>query len=657
MTYPKPFQTSILLLSFAELAFTFTAYKPNCSESPNGVNYLSPPEYRGTLDIVWSCFAIVFTCTWAVQHLSVPLAEEAQTSASDQLRKPKSSLQRIKTFLSSLKTPEAIFLARKLRWMLLSIAAPEFVLGKAMAERWAAVESKRQSDVDGWTTMHAFFANMRGFVLRFNVNAVKMPLKPSEPDELRRSLHRLRPGPFLHGEAPYYEQDPLRAEQIEFDHANLKSREGKEKPNDHEEATKTSLDTRANPEPLPEDAVLEQQSNLPPPSQGLNMGVRSTLQRTTPDISLSLFTPHSLSRRHTAEPLTLATPTTLVNSPRTPSHSPALSGTSPASQHRADFAQHQSATVSPSTPIGPAALFANMTFEKGAPRTYPTWTASWPLNSMQIQYAQQNGIIPRSTFVAHEALKDRSKGDSFIKGFAILQITALVIQIIARSFQDLATTLLEVNVLAFAACAIVTYIFLWHKPQDVKVPIYIDIAPTVLTRGQIIDLAARAPVATLVIKDYWLHGVSIRAQSDNVFPWTPGIRLKLPFNSTPMLVSPVIFGIGGGGLIFGAIHFVAWNFHFPTPVERLLWRMSCTVLIVFPLIGTAFYWTMQRFAAKLGVEDTKVNRALRPMSWVIGLVYLLARGYLVVEVFRDLAYPQPSISQQVNWPSLISYLD
>ncbi|KAI4126517.1 MAG: hypothetical protein LQ338_003707 [Usnochroma carphineum] len=191
--------------------------------------------------------------------------------------------------------------------------------------------------------------------------------------------------------------------------------------------------------------------------------------------------------------------------------------------------------------------------------------------------------------------QDRSKGDSFIKGFAILQITALVIQIIARSFQSLATTLLEVNVLAFAACAIVTYILVWHKPQDVKVPIYIDL-PTTLTREQIIKLAARAPVATLMIDHFWLHGVSVRAQSDNVFPWTPGIRLRVPFTKAPILISPVTLGIGGGGIIFGAVHFVAWNFNFPTPVERLLWSISCTILVFFPLLGTAFYLVMQQFA-------------------------------------------------------------
>ncbi|KAL8694130.1 MAG: hypothetical protein Q9218_001183 [Villophora microphyllina] len=656
MSLPAPRRQLLRDHKIVPIAFAFTAYKPNCSETPNNVNYLSPPQYRGTLDIIWSCFAVVLTCTWAVQHLSVPIpAAEAPSSTSDELRRPTSSLHRVKQVLRRLRTPEVAFLARKFRWMLLSVAAPEFVLGKALAERWAAQESERQSDIDGWTTMHAFFANMRGFILRFNVNAVKMPLTPSKPDELGRSLHKLRPGPFADGEAPYYEQDIHRAELIESIHSHkIIGDDKEEKLDDVDEGGATPLDTTLKPQTQNEDVISEQHDHLP--MQEASTGIRSTLQRTTPDISLSVFTSHSLPRRHTAEPLTLATPTTLVNSPRSPRYSPALSGTSPSSQHRVDFAQTHSVAVSPATPKGPSKLPASTASQKGIPRNHPTWRASWPLNSMQIQYAQQQGIIPRAAFVAHEALKDRSKGDSFIKGFAILQITALVVQIIARSFQNLATTLLEVNVLAFAACAIVTYILLWHKPQDVKVPIYIDI-PTILTRDQIIKLAARAPVATLVINDYWLHGVSIRAQSDNVFPWTPGIRLKLPFNSDPILVSPIIFGIGGGGLIFGAIHFSAWNFHFPTPVERLLWRMSCTVLIVFPMIGTAFYWTMQRFAAKLGAEDTKVNRAIRPMSWIIGLVYLSARGYLVVEVFRALAYPEPSIFQQVNWPSLIPYLD
>lgn len=196
----------------ADIAYAFAAYKPNCSTVPDHLNYFSPPQLRGTLNIIWTCFAVVFTCTWAVQHLSVPIPCETPDLAAELSEKKAPNL--FHRILGRLKTSESSFLARKFRWMLVSIAAPEFVLGKALAERWAAQESRRQSGIEGWTSMHAFFANMRGFILRFNVNAVKTSLTPSKPDDSSRSLHKLREGSLAEGEAPYYEQDYRGAETI-----------------------------------------------------------------------------------------------------------------------------------------------------------------------------------------------------------------------------------------------------------------------------------------------------------------------------------------------------------------------------------------------------------------------------------------------------------
>lgn len=34
--------------------------------------------------------------------------------------------------------------------------------------------------------------------------------------------------------------------------------------------------------------------------------------------------------------------------------------------------------------------------------------------------------------------------------------------------------------------------------------------------------------------------------------------------------------IYAGAALFGSLHIIAWNFHFPAPVERLLWRISAT---------------------------------------------------------------------------------
>ncbi|KAF6231640.1 hypothetical protein HO173_010172 [Letharia columbiana] len=285
-----------------------------------------------------------------------------------------------------------------------------------------------------------------------------------------------------------------------------------------------------------------------------------------------------------------------------------------------------------------------------------TWKGTWALSSIQLLYACQKGIIPGPPELSTADLEDRSKGDIFVKGAAVLQISWLVIQIIARASEGLAISLLEITTLAFAACAIATYILLWHKPQDVMTPTYID-ATNILTREQVIGLAARSPVSTLFVHEFWLHGVAVRAMADTVFPWTRGIPIRLPRQGDTLYLNPIFIGIGFGGALFGTIHFVAWNFVFPTPVERMLWRVSCCVNLSMPLLGTAMYFVTIHNARKDNETDTKTNALLRPFTTICTLLYLFARLYLMTEVFRSLAYPPPTTFQDINWPSAIPHVN
>ena len=136
---------------------------------------------------------------------------------------------------------------------------------------------------------------------------------------------------------------------------------------------------------------------------------------------------------------------------------------------------------------------------------HKTWRGSWALSSIQLLYACQKGIIPGPPKLSTADLEDRSKGDVFVQGAAIVQLTWLVIQMIARGSEGLAISLLEITTLASAVCAIATYVLLWHKPQDVMTPTYID-ATNVLTRDQIIGLAARSPVSILSLKSFGFMG-------------------------------------------------------------------------------------------------------------------------------------------------------
>lgn len=107
---------------------------------PDRKGWVSQPDGRGTIDILWPYLLTSFLCTWTAIHLSVP----AQTD----------------TYW--------VVVRRKVRWMVQAILAPELVLGFATGQR---AEAQRSLEIlhglgySNWTIRHAFFANMGGFGL------------------------------------------------------------------------------------------------------------------------------------------------------------------------------------------------------------------------------------------------------------------------------------------------------------------------------------------------------------------------------------------------------------------------------------------------------------------------------------------------------------
>ncbi|KAK3326033.1 hypothetical protein B0H66DRAFT_588703 [Apodospora peruviana] len=115
-----------------------------CTIQPDGngrvTGWVSEPDFRGTWDIVWTCFVTVFICSFTVLCLNVPAKDD---------------------------TPFVLF-RRRLFWMLLAILAPEIVLTYA-AGQWSraqhSVNDFHQAGYKQWTMRMAFFADMGGFVL------------------------------------------------------------------------------------------------------------------------------------------------------------------------------------------------------------------------------------------------------------------------------------------------------------------------------------------------------------------------------------------------------------------------------------------------------------------------------------------------------------
>jgi hypothetical protein len=160
-----------LLLSFVQ---AYSEFLTTCTTPPSRTNYVSSPDTRGTLDIIWSCFFTIIACTWTIQHLNVP----EQSSHDSQ------GTRWYQFWRWDLRGPR-----RSLKWMFVTIIAPEYILGKALADLSAARQSKKQirqflnDDGAEWGLTHAFFANMGGFVLTQTCNEM-----PDSQQDLRQAV-------------------------------------------------------------------------------------------------------------------------------------------------------------------------------------------------------------------------------------------------------------------------------------------------------------------------------------------------------------------------------------------------------------------------------------------------------------------------------------
>lgn len=102
----------------------------------------SPPNQRGTIDILWSCLSTVFLCLWSMLHLNLPAPDDSYWT---------------------------IF-RRQCRWLVLGLLAPEVPMLAACGQ-WSSAKRSVQKmrslgfDKAQWTMKHAFFADSGGFVL------------------------------------------------------------------------------------------------------------------------------------------------------------------------------------------------------------------------------------------------------------------------------------------------------------------------------------------------------------------------------------------------------------------------------------------------------------------------------------------------------------
>ena len=285
------------------------------------------------------------------------------------------------------------------------------------------------------------------------------------------------------------------------------------------------------------------------------------------------------------------------------------------------------------------------------------------------------------TDIREEDILDRAASSSLSKALLVVQVAWFCMNCASRLFQGLPLSLLEVSTAAHAFCTLFTYLVWWSKPLNVATPtllrekeareVYallkcsddeyngaLEMARK-LAAGESPMLAVPRGFEKIVLAANALHHLlptperppdssSLFHKRDRtLFPGTGANKsLDEDFSvSITLAISPMLYGL---------VHLLAWNEQFPTPPERLFWRVcsfmvSCSGLVeVF--VGLPLLWLQGR-GKSVGIYSFKVFYALGIFICAIitPLAHILASGFLIVESVRQLFFLDDAAYQVPVW--------
>lgn len=300
----------------------------------------------------------------------------------------------------------------------------------------------------------------------------------------------------------------------------------------------------------------------------------------------------------------------------------------------------------------------------------------FPVTSKHIYVLVKLGLIKLDA-ITPATIEDRSKADGVVKLVTILQAGWFNLQCLARVYQRISITTLELSTVAFVVCTIATNIMWWSKPKDVFVPIVLTIDCTLeslLAKAgpQILDAELEtnnwkwSPLEKFDdLRPNFLVDVGQylpRTSSFELSAPAQKIRFRndrLPPLERDWLLNSFLIALS---LCFGAVYVAGWNISFPTATEQTIWRV-CTVM-VFGLIVA--YWAVdagvdyhqrKNQKKKNGAGNPKV--ALTPIKMalytVISLIYITIRMYILAEPFICLRSMPAVAFKTIKWSSFIPH--
>ncbi|KZP18188.1 hypothetical protein FIBSPDRAFT_1028312 [Athelia psychrophila] len=262
-----------------------------------------------------------------------------------------------------------------------------------------------------------------------------------------------------------------------------------------------------------------------------------------------------------------------------------------------------------------------------------------PLSGEDMAILVRHGCV----LPAAAEIEDKSNGDWFSKGVALLQTFWFLVQCIARRAQHLSITQLEIVTLSYCVTNLMIYTCWWHKPLNVDRPIHI-----------ILDITPFAPKDQAYLRRKRDQRVPVWREIGCQFASTGPNAANEPINiagdaaDAGLLNAYSLFGTIA--IYFGALHFIAWSYPFPSHTQRVLWRVCCIALTCTPV--------MSPMVKKLltDVELSPVAKLLLLLlAGVFALLYIFARLATMVISFTTLGSLPPSATDTVQWTRFIPH--
>jgi hypothetical protein len=311
------------------------------------------------------------------------------------------------------------------------------------------------------------------------------------------------------------------------------------------------------------------------------------------------------------------------------------------------------------------------------PPDYPPF----PVSAQQIHYLVSHSFMEFPN-IDRETIWDRNKADGFVRTIIFIQIIWFASQCIWRGFQYSLISTLELDVVAIVLCTFPTLYFWLHKPLDVTTPITLHLKDGVLVcnilqsaegsaripfRKTPLDFVSPAPDPYEILDPImWALELvlGIGADPDH----GPINTFKNTSRMNPGKVRVIDVGVSSTiTLTFIGIHFLAWNFEYPTTIERQLSRGACVALlgcaISFATLWILMTWQLPTICRLSGIPQVHTATQLcKEMHWLfqytlsishIGL-YGIARLFVIGEALAGLRALPAGIFRNVQWPSFLA---